>query len=200
MAKITTKMKIRGQILTKPGKSIKIIVDKYTSAFKESMKTLRDLVRENTPIGASGILRASTQVEMGPGLTLKPYGSSGGGGILEGAVASRGGPSLYQSPFGAPFCGYGLAVELGTKPHWPPSEAIKGWVFAVLQPATFFDRIRWVYFVQRHIGKTGTHARHMFEIGKQKYVNAKTLEIDMQESLDASAKIVSAKTPWWAAF
>jgi len=49
-----------------------------------------------------------------------------------------------------PTVAYGLYVEQGTRPHWPPRAALQGWALRHAVP---------VFLVQRAIARRGTRAR-----------------------------------------
>lgn len=92
--------------------------------------------RQRTPVGATGILRASigTRVTLGADATHLARGE-----VFTGA----------QAP-------YAVYVEEGTRPHWPPRAPIELWAQRVLGSAR-----RW-FVVARAISRRGTRARHMF--------------------------------------
>ena len=56
---------------------------------------------------------------------------------------------------------YAAAVELGTKPHFPPVEPLKDWVKQKLDvPASQVGSV--AHAIVRKIGKRGTKGAHMF--------------------------------------
>jgi len=64
---------------------------------------------------------------------------------------------------GAPADAYGLFVETGTRPHFPPPAAIEGWVRRRLG-ITNDRQVREVAFlIGRKIARSGTPGRHLFE-------------------------------------
>lgn len=54
-----------------------------------------------------------------------------------------------------------IALELGTKPHMPPSEALQPWVRAVLGISEPQENKRVAFLVARKIAKHGTQPRHI---------------------------------------
>jgi hypothetical protein len=74
---------------------------------EEALLLLERELKENTPVGAHGLLRGS--------ITHQLRGQSLSDGL---GVAGTVGSSL----------SYALPVELGTKPHFPPLEPLRDWV------------------------------------------------------------------------
>lgn len=59
---------------------------------------------------------------------------------------------------------YGEAIELGTKPHFPPVAPILFWVENKLG-LSGKEALSAAYAIVRKIGKTGTYGTHMFQYG-----------------------------------
>lgn len=59
--------------------------------------------------------------------------------------------------FGGPTASYALYVERGTRPHWPPVEALKPWARRVLHDESA------AFLVARAISKRGTKAKPYLE-------------------------------------
>src|SRR5262245_50297061 len=96
-------------------------------------------VRQRTPVGVTGILRASITARVTTGTSLSA--------AIRGEVFSSS-----QAPY-APY------VEYGTGPHWAPIGPLLLWARRVL------GNERAAYAVQRAIARRGTRARHMFRDG-----------------------------------
>jgi Bacteriophage HK97-gp10, putative tail-component len=115
-------------IYREAGRAVQTIVD--------SMATE---VRQRTPVGVTGILRASIAADVTMGRSLNE--------AIRGRVFSGA-----QAP-------YAIYVEEGTRPHWPPIAPLLLWARRVL------GNERLAYAVQRAIARRGTRARHMFRDG-----------------------------------
>lgn len=92
--------------------------------------------RQRTPVGVSGLLRASigTRVTLGTDASTLVRGE-----IFTGA----------QAP-------YAVYVEMGTKPHWPPIAPLNLWAARVLGDARLAYAVAWA------ISRRGTRPRWMF--------------------------------------
>jgi len=210
-----------GKILVDTPGAILFFHQEYQTGMLESLKTLRDMVRARTPIGASGRLYKSVSyrlVDLTPG---GPEGRPSGPIEFKGAVFSSDvvPPAPYLGPVGALFtglmllpailltkpeymvCTYGAFVEFGTKPHWPPWINIRAWVarklpFA-LSPAEI-DMATWR--ISRKISKVGTRAQRMFERGRAEFMSQGIMERKIKEAADRAIRAATVETPWWAAF
>lgn len=119
------------------------VTTQFEGTMLASVMELEREVVERTPTGTgyspTGNLRGSIFSDV--------YGTPVG---LYGAVAT---PALY-----------GLPVELGTKPHWPPPGALADWVHLVL--GVDDEEVPSVEFLVRcKIGNVGTEGQFMFERG-----------------------------------
>lgn len=93
-------------------------------------------VKDRTPQGAHGLLAQSINSEVG--------------NLADGVLGVVGSPLPYAIP-----------VELGTKPHFPPVQALKDWVrFKLGKTGTEVRRV--AYLVARKIAKRGTKGHFMF--------------------------------------
>lgn len=117
-----------------------IVRDELVAAMDESLIGLQAEVQDLTPVGATGLLRESE--------IAQPVQS------LADQVIGVVGTSL----------NYAEAVELGTKPHFPPVEALEDWVKQKLGVADK-DVPRVAFLVARKISLTGTPAAGMFHRG-----------------------------------
>jgi len=214
-------MKFTGKILVDTPGAILVFHQEYQTAMLESLKTLRDMVRARTPVGASGRLYKSVSyrlVDLTPG---GPEGRPSGPIEFKGAVFSSDvvPPAAYLGPFGALFtglmlapavlltkpeymvCTYGAMVEFGTKPHWPPWIQIRAWAakklpFA-LSPAEI-DMATWR--ISRKISKVGTRARYMFRDARQEFMSSGVMERNIKEAADRAIRAATVEGPWWAIF
>lgn len=130
-----------------------VVREELTAAMEASLAGLQPAVQELTPIGAYGLLRQSEIAQ--PVQTLADQ--------VIGVV----GTSL----------NYAEAVELGTRPHMPPVEALEDWVKAKLH-VDEADAHRVAFLVARKIAISGTPAVGMFHRGlnSQKAVIAQRFE------------------------
>ncbi|WP_434148154.1 HK97 gp10 family phage protein [Methylocaldum gracile subsp. desertum] len=133
------------------------------AAMEESLALLQRETVEATPTGAHGLLRKSI-------VAREPQRLSDG---LLGVVDVEDAKSKYGSVLN-----YAVAVELGTKPHFPPIEPLIDWVKAklpigqvssintrrVLKRKSLDEEAHRVAFlVARKIASRGTEGAHMFE-------------------------------------
>ncbi|HYE35502.1 hypothetical protein [Methylocaldum sp.] len=119
----------------------------FHAAMEESLALLQREVVEATPTGAYGLLRKSI-------IAREPQRLSDG---LIGVVDVQDA----QGKFGS-VLNYAVAVELGTRPHFPPVEPLIDWVREKL--GVDRDEAPGVAFrVARKISRTGTKGAHMFE-------------------------------------
>lgn len=94
-------------------------------------------VKEATPVGVTGLLRQSITHER------RDEGNE---------LAAR-----TFSPLN-----YAAAVELGTRPHYPPIEPLQDWVRKKLDVTDEEDVQRIARLIQFKIGRKGTRSRDMF--------------------------------------
>ena len=114
--------------------------EELTAAMEESTIALQAAVAEMTPVGAHGLLRQSIHA-----LPVQQ---------LSDQVIGVVGTSL----------NYAEPVEMGTRPHMPPVEALEDWVKAKLGVED--DQVQRVaYAVARKIAVSGTPAAGMFHRG-----------------------------------
>lgn len=107
-------------------------------AFRQAGALLTPQIKEETPVGASHKLRNTTVYQ-----------------VLGKAVDMR--MEIRQSAFSDKGFPYGVAVRAGSRPHFPPYEALIPWVRAKLHVAE--ERVRSVAFlVARKISRVGTKA------------------------------------------
>ena len=64
---------------------------------------------------------------------------------------------------GSPADQYGLFVEVGTRPHFPPPAAIEGWVRRRLGVTNDRQARELAFLIGRKIARTGTPGRFLFE-------------------------------------
>lgn len=100
------------------------------------VEQIADEARTRTPVGVSGILRASIATKVTQGTS--------GLALVQGEVFTG-----RQAP-------YAVFVEEGTKPHWVPIAPLKLWARRVLGDERAAYRVQWA------ISRRGTKARHMF--------------------------------------
>lgn len=102
-----------------------------------------------TPVEMRAAMTEATMVLEGEARSLA--GPSRDTGRLQGSISSKitgSGTSLTGSV--GPSARYGLWVETGTRPHWPPRAPLEGWARRHGIP---------VFLVQRAIARRGTRAQ-----------------------------------------
>lgn len=117
-----------------------IVAEEMEAAIQLSTGMLHSEIVDTTPVGASG----------GSGAGL-------GGSIsyqVTASLAEVTGLVQTANP-------YAVAVEMGTKPHFPPVEPIRDWVEARLGVAEKDSR-NVAYLIARKISRVGTQGAHMF--------------------------------------
>jgi hypothetical protein len=120
-----------------------VVREELYGAMEESLIGLQAAVQDLTPVGAYGLLRQSELAQPVEALADQVIGVVG--------------TSLQ----------YAEAVELGTKPHFPPIEALEDWVKAKLH-VDDADVKRVAFLVARKISISGTPAIGMFHRGLNK--------------------------------
>lgn len=123
--------------------SPKIVSDELAAATKESLVLMEREIKELTPIGASG-----------------------GGGGLRDSISARPVEKLSGRVIGVVGTNitYAEAVEVGTRPHFPPIEPLINWVrFKLDVPWEQAPGV--AYLVARKISRVGTKGQRMFKRG-----------------------------------
>lgn len=128
-------MQLQAQLRQAPG----VVREELLAAMTEADAKLEAQVKELAPRGATGDLQRSV---IGQERAVGPFG-------VEGLVAS---PLNYAPP-----------VELGTKPHFPPVEALIDWVKAKLGVTGDKEARSVAFLVARKISRRGTKGQAMFE-------------------------------------
>lgn len=114
-----------------------IVREELTTATDEATALLQAATQAMTPVGATGLLRSSILAQDTVALSDQVIGVVG-----------------TSNP-------YAIPVELGTRPHFPPVEALEDWVRARLNVAP--EEVRSVAFlIARKIAAHGTPAVGMF--------------------------------------
>ena len=142
MAGATINLEIQGglEITRIFGRAPEIIDDEMIPTMWEAELLLEREIKEGTPIGVSGNSRASISAR-------EPKR------LADNIIGEVGSPLKHI-----------LAVELGTKPHYPPIRPLEDWVRAKLGLGD--NEARHVAFlVQRKIGRKGTDGAFMFKRG-----------------------------------
>lgn len=117
------------------------------AAMEESLMLLQRETVEATPTGAYGLLRQSI-------IAREPQRLADG---LIGVVDVDDARGRFGSVLN-----YAVAIELGTRPHFPPIEPLIDWVRAKLGVERD-DAPGVAYRVARKIATSGTEGAHMFE-------------------------------------
>ena len=122
--------------LLQPGGYEQVLQKQVGLEVSSLVEQIADEARQRTPVGVSGILRASIATRVTQGVS--------GQAFVQGEVFTG-----RQAP-------YAVFVEEGTKPHWAPIAPLKLWARRVLGDEQAAYRVRWA------IRRRGTKARHMF--------------------------------------
>lgn len=138
MPNIRWKLTLPAIPLLRPDEATAVLRREVGTAMIGIVEQIATEAKQRTPVGVSGLLRASiaTRVTQGTDIRHLIHGS-----VFTGA----------QAP-------YALYVEEGTRPHWPPRAPIELWAQRILG-----DRRLW-YVVARQIARRGTRGRHMFQL------------------------------------
>lgn len=120
------------------------------------------LVKEEAPVGATGQLANSANH------------------LVEGTRA--------EIFIGPPADVYGAAVEAGTRPHFPPPDALIPWVIKKFNPNSDAEAREIAWLIARAIAKRGTKGQLYFkratdQLGKEA---RGILEFEIAEALDAA--------------
>jgi hypothetical protein len=134
MPTITVHVTIPAIPLLNPTQARAILTQEVGQGMTRLVERIADEARQRTPVGVSGLLRAS----IGTKVTVGTDASS----IVQGEVYTGA-----QAP-------YAEWVENGSSPHWPPSAPIKLWAARVLG-----DEKKW-WLVSRAIARRGTRPRY----------------------------------------
>lgn len=153
---LTQLRQIQAQLARAPD----VVRDELVAAMTEADLLLEREVKERTP-KAHGLLRESI-------IGTEHVGALG----VEGVVGS---PLIYAAP-----------VELGTKPHFPPVDALVDWVKTQLHITDEREARGVAFLVGRKIARSGTKGAFMF----QKSFDAMRAQID-QIFAQAQARIVT---------
>lgn len=187
---LSMSLAIKGAFLVESGKMYETIRARYRRGFVESLKTLRDMIKDRTPRGGSLDLYYSIKYEFKETTAKGPYGFGVGPLVFEGKVYSGEMPYAKEN--------YAAAVEEGIKPTWIPWQPLMTWIDQILHPPDLFTRSLWIMNIWRHIAKTGTHGAHMFRDGKKAFVDQDIYGKNMRKATEDAAKIMASETPWWA--
>jgi hypothetical protein len=133
---ITYKLTVPPIPLLNPEQSRAILFREASAAVQTIVEDIAKEARSRTPVGVSGLLRASIYTDVTTGTSLS---AAIRGTVFTGA----------QVP-------YARYVEEGTAPHWAPIGPLLLWARRVLGDE------RAAYRVQRAIARRGTRGRHMF--------------------------------------
>jgi len=199
-------MKFKGLVLVDTWEALQIFREEYLRAFEKSLKTLRDMVKARTPIGASAKLYHSITYVAKDLTPTSPFGFPTAPPEFEGKVYSRSETEVTWGIFTTPYswvCKYAAPVEYGTKPHFPPlfgPESIHTWAAHVLPMMPKLELAQVAYRIALHISKHGTRARHMFRDARQAFMSQGIFEKNIKEAADLATIKATVETPWWAAF
>jgi hypothetical protein len=122
--------------ILQPEQATTIIRREVGTAMHGIVEDIASQARTRTPVGATGILRASIATRVSTPLETS---TAIRGEVFTGA----------QAP-------YAVYVESGTRPHFPPIAPLRLWAARVL------GNERLAYVVARAIARRGTRARRMF--------------------------------------
>lgn len=136
MGEVRYKVTLDPLPLFQAGQYEMILTQEVSKTVTAVVETIADEARQRTPVGVSGILRASIATRVTAGTPV--------GTLVQGQVFTG-----QQAP-------YAQYVEEGTKPHWPPRAPIELWAQRVLGNAKLW------YVVARAISRRGTRGRFMF--------------------------------------
>jgi len=198
----TIKLEFKGKLLTDTLGTTQIFHDEYLNGFENSLKTLRDYIRARCPIGVSGRLRSSVNYRAEELTPRGRFGFPTGPLEFEGEVYARSEAEYHFGIFPTPWsaiCPYSRAVEIGTRPHFPPMILLRDWASRVLflaRPAATLA----AYFIGRSISKHGTRGRFMFRDGLTQFESEKVFENNMEKAVAIATQKTAVETPWWAAF
>ena len=82
---------------------------------------------------------------------------------LTGAVSDDNGRQIGEVFLGPPADQYGIFVEVGTRPHFPPPAAIEAWVRRRLGVTSDREAQQVAFLIGRKISRRGTPGRFLFE-------------------------------------
>jgi hypothetical protein len=103
------------------------------------------------------------------GIAQSPFGETVAGGLGEfaasvrGAVTSSGNKHSGHIFLAPPADQYGMFVETGSAPHFPPPGALLGWVRRRLGVSDEKKAREIAFLIGRRISKKGTEGKHIFE-------------------------------------
>lgn len=195
-------MKFKGTILVDTPGALQIFREEYLRAFKNSLETLRDMIKVRTPIGASGALSHSIAYRARDLTPTGPFGFPTAPPEFEGVVYARSETEYLWGLFPTAYyekTTYAEAVERGTTPHFPPLLPLRDWASRVLGLARPEASMA-AYFIGRKISKVGTQGRFMFRDGLAQFTAEGVFEKNIEEAAALAMKKIMVETPWWAAF
>lgn len=165
-------------LLADPEGTTRNLHGSLSEAFQESLKTLRDMVKERTPV-FRGTLAASMSYEL----------------LAVGSPLDFLGRVFSDVDYAEP-------VERGTRPYWPNVRSISDWVGAKslvypYEKASLYPQFvrGWISFlVARKISRMGTPPHFMFKKAKEEFESQGIL----QKNIEAAAKnaLAKATTPF----
>ncbi|MEX2372409.1 MAG: hypothetical protein WD800_01275 [Dehalococcoidia bacterium] len=116
-----------------------IVREELKAATLASLLLLENLTKDNTPVGATGLLRGAWAHELL--------------GVTEEGVLGR-----VFNPLG-----HAAPVEYGTRPHWAPIEPLVDWVRAKLNVADESEARSIAHAIRFKIARRGTKGQKMAE-------------------------------------
>lgn len=138
MPDIHWRLKIPVIPLLRPAEATAILRREVGTAVTSIVEQIATEAKQRTPVGVSGLLRASIATRVTQGTDSSH--------LVRGEVYTGA-----QAP-------YAVYVEEGTKPHWPPRAPLELWATRVLGNTKLW------FVVARAIARRGTRGRHMFQL------------------------------------
>ena len=86
---------------------------------------------------------------------------------------------------------YGIFVEVGTRPHWPPPAAIEGWVRRRLGVTSDRQARELAFLIGRKIARVGTPGRFLFERALEE--NQDRIVAILEEEIDSEFRILNSE-------
>ena len=140
-----------------------------------------------------GLARATELLERAvAAAAMSPFGTRSGGPLGELARSVKRevfsdtdtGRAIGRVFLGSPADQYGLFVEVGTRPHFPPPAAIEGWVRRRLGVTNDRQARELAFLIGRKIARTGTPGRFLFERALEE--NEERVVRILEEEIDAT--------------